>query len=123
METPSLSVSGHGSSMNRTFIVEGCAVDDFGQWATDDVTGEQSYIDDERSCSCTWDASEYAWQSRPFKGRRGREEKEKARENPKEPEEHSLAKNKHKILNGGQEEDFGWWSHGHKGQERLVKRQ
>ena len=35
MENPSLRVSGHGSSMNRTFIVEDCAEDDFGQRATD----------------------------------------------------------------------------------------
>ena len=47
MENPSLRVSGHGSSMNRTFIVEDCAEDDFGQWATDEATGEQGYIDDE----------------------------------------------------------------------------
>ena len=35
MENPSLRVSGHGSSMNRTFIVEGCAEDEFGRWAID----------------------------------------------------------------------------------------
>ena len=50
MENPSLRVSGHVSSMNGTFIVEDYVEDDFGQWATDEVTGEQSYIDDERSC-------------------------------------------------------------------------
>ena len=48
MKNPSLRVSGHGSSMNRTFIVEDCAADDFGRWATDEVTSEQGYIDDER---------------------------------------------------------------------------
>ena len=40
MENPSLRVSGHVSSMNRTFIVEDYAEDDFGQWAKDEVTGE-----------------------------------------------------------------------------------
>ena len=40
MENPSLRVSGHVSSMNRTFIVEDYAQDEFGQWATDEVTGE-----------------------------------------------------------------------------------
>ena len=40
--------SGHGSSVNRTFIVEDYAVDQFGQWAKGGVTGEQGYIDDER---------------------------------------------------------------------------
>ena len=38
MENPSIPVSGHGSSMNRTFIVEDCSEDDNGQWATDEVT-------------------------------------------------------------------------------------
>ena len=50
MENHSLRVRGYGSSMNRTFIVENGAEDDVGQWATDEVTGEQSYIDDEKSC-------------------------------------------------------------------------
>ena len=40
MENPSLCVSGHVSSMNRTFIMEDYAEDDFGQWAKDEVTGE-----------------------------------------------------------------------------------
>ena len=53
--------------MNRTFIVENYAEDEFAQRATDEVTGEQGYIDDERSCSWTWDDNEYTWQSRPFK--------------------------------------------------------
>ena len=55
MENPSLRVSGHVSSTNRTFIVGDCVEDDFRQWATDEVTGEQGYIDDEQSCFCTWD--------------------------------------------------------------------
>ena len=38
-ENPSLRVSGHVSSMNRTFIVEDFAEDDFRQWAKDEVTG------------------------------------------------------------------------------------
>ena len=33
--------------MNIVFHVEDYAEDDFGQWAKDEVTGEQSYIDDE----------------------------------------------------------------------------
>ena len=48
MENPSLRVSGHVSNMNRTFIVEDYAEDEFGQCAKDDVTGEQGYVDDER---------------------------------------------------------------------------
>ena len=49
-----LRVSGHVSNMNRIFVVEYYAEDVFGQWAKDEVTGEQGYIDDERSCFWTW---------------------------------------------------------------------
>ena len=69
MENPSLRLSGHASSTNRTFIVGDYAEDDFGQWAKNEVTGEQGYIDDDRSCFWTWDDTERALQSRPFKGR------------------------------------------------------
>ena len=68
MENPSLRVSGHVSSMNRTFSVEDYAEDDFGQWAKDEVTGEQGYVDDERSCFWTWEDTEGVWQSTPYKG-------------------------------------------------------
>ena len=63
--------------MHRTFIVEACAEDDFGQWATDEVTSEQGYIDDERSCF--WDGNEYPWQSRPFKRRQVKRRKGKGK--------------------------------------------
>ena len=69
MENPSLRVSGYRGSLNRTFIVEGCSEDDSGQWATDEIIGEQGYVDDEKSCCWTWDDNEYAWQSRPLKSR------------------------------------------------------
>ena len=49
MENPSLRVSGRGSSMNRTFILEDWTEDEFRQRDIDDVTGEQGYIDDESS--------------------------------------------------------------------------
>ena len=79
MENPSLRVGGHGGSTNRTFIVENYAEDEYGQWPTDEVTGEQGYIDDERSCFWTWDDTEYAWQSRPFKGRQVKRRKGKGK--------------------------------------------
>ena len=50
MENPSPRVSGHVSRMKRTFVVEEYDEDDFGQRANDEVPGEQSYVDDERSC-------------------------------------------------------------------------
>ena len=49
----------------------------FGQWATDEVTGEQGCIDDESSCFWTWDDTECVWQSRPFKGPPGEEKRRK----------------------------------------------
>ena len=49
MDNLSLRVNGHDGSTNRTLIVEDYAEDEFGQWAIDEVTGEQGYIDDERS--------------------------------------------------------------------------
>ena len=50
MENRPLRVSGHINSMNRTCIVEDYTEDEFGQWAKDEVTGEQDCVDDERSC-------------------------------------------------------------------------
>ena len=79
MENPSLRVSGHGGSTNRTFIVEDYPEDEYGQWAIDEATGEQGYIDDERSCFWTWDDNEHAWQSRPFKGRQVKRRKGKGK--------------------------------------------
>ena len=84
--------------------MEGCAEDEFGRWAADEVTGEHGYVDDERSCFWTWDDTEglavQTTQGPPV------EKKEKEKESPrvytKESEEHSLAKNEHKILNCGQ---------------------
>ena len=48
MDNPSLRVNGHGGTMSRIFIVEGYSQDEYGQWSTDEVTGEQGYDDDER---------------------------------------------------------------------------
>ena len=58
MENRSHRVNGHGGSTNRTFIVKNFAEDEFGQWAIDEVTGEQGYTDDERSCFRRWDDNE-----------------------------------------------------------------
>ena len=52
-------VNGHCGSTSRTFIVEDYSEDEYGQWAMDEVTGEQGYIDDERSCFWRWDDNEY----------------------------------------------------------------
>ena len=113
MENPSLRVSGHVSSMNRTFFVEDFTEDEFGQRDKDEVPGEQGYVDDERSCFWTWDDTECAWQSRQFKGRqvkrrRGKGKGKKAKDDPKGPEEHALVMNKRKISNGGKKKtQFG----------------
>ena len=90
MENPSLRVGGHVSSTNKTFTVEDNVEDDFGQWAT--ITFEQGHIDHERSCFWTWDDTECAWQARQGKGKGKGTSKRSGR---------ALAKNKHKIPNGG----------------------
>ena len=59
MENPSLRVNGHGGSTSKTIIVGIYAEDEFGQWAIDEVTGEQGYVDGERSCFWTWDDNEF----------------------------------------------------------------
>ena len=128
MENPSLRLSGHVSSMNRTFIVEDYVADDFGQLAKGEVTGEQGYIDDERSCFWTWDDTECAWQSRPLKGRQVKKKKrkgkrKKAKYDPEGPEEHSLVMHKRKIPNGGKKRtEFGGPKE-RKGKKSLSKRQ
>ena len=105
MENPSLRVSGHGSSMNKSFIVEECAEDEYGRWATDEVTGEQGNIDDERSCFSDMGGQRVCLAVQTVQGS-PREEKVKAMEklkvDSKGPKEHSLVENKHRILSGGQ---------------------
>ena len=59
MQNPSLRVSGHVSSMNRTFIVEDHAEDDL------DNGPKMGYNDDERSCFWTWDDTVCAWHGSP----------------------------------------------------------
>ena len=51
------------------------------------------------------DDNEYAWHSRPFQSRqvkRRKRPRKKAKVNSTAPEEHSLVKNKHRILHDGQ---------------------
>ena len=96
----------HGGTTSRTFIVEDYSEDENGQWATDEVTGEQGYIGDERSCFWTWDTTSMSGSPESLRIASWREEeakekaKEKANEDSKDKEEHSLVKNKHVILNG-----------------------
>ena len=108
MENRSLRVSGHVSSMNRTFIVEDYAEDEFGQWAKDEVTGEQGYVDDERSCFWTWDDTECAWQSRPFKGRQVKRRKGKGKGVNTTPQMTRFrgAKRVHKMATGKSDDEL-----------------
>ena len=119
MENPSLCVSGHGSSMNRTFIVEDCVEDDFGKWATDEVTGEQGYIDDERSCFWTWDDTECVWQSKPFKGRQVKRRKGKGNGKGESRSRRTgrafFGEEQAQDPEWWSEEDVAWWSKGKKG--------
>ena len=67
MENPSLRVNIYGGNIDVTFIVDDFIEDEFGEWVTDEVTGEQGYVDDEGSCFWTRDIyDECVWRSRPF---------------------------------------------------------
>ena len=125
MENPSLRVSGHGSSTNRTFIVENYAEHEFGRWATDDVTGEQGYVDDERSFFWTWDDNEYTWQSTPFKSRKVKRRKGKGKGKGKGRLKRIgnayLGEKQTQDNDWWTEEDGVWWSKGKKGRECLSK--
>ena len=79
MENPSLFVSGQDGSTNRTFIVEDYPEDEYGQWATDEATGEKVFFDDERSCFWAWDDNEHGWQSSQFKSREAKRRKGKGK--------------------------------------------
>ena len=125
MENPSLRVSGHGGSLNRTFIAEDCSADDFGQWAMDEVSGEQDYVDDEKSCSWTWDDNEYAWQSRRFKSRQLKRRKGKGKGRDK-----GRSKRTGRVFFGEKQaqyselwsqEDFAWWTKGRQGKKGWSK--
>ena len=127
IENPSLRVSGHVSSMNRTFILEDYAEDDFGQFAKKDETGEQGYVDDERSCFWTWDDTGCAWQSRPFMGQvKRRKAKGKGKGKHKSTSKRSgrafLGEEQAQDSKIWSEEDFAWWTKGQR-PESLVKRQ
>ena len=92
--------------MNRTFIVEDCAEDDFGQRTTDEVTGEQRHIDFVRSCFWIWNDYEYAWQSRPFKGRQVKRRKGKGKGKGK-----GRSKRTGRAFFGDEQaQDPEWWS-------------
>ena len=69
MENPSLRVNKHGGCTSRTFIAEDLIEDEFGQWATDEATGEQGYVEDEGLFFWSW-GNKYAWQSRPCRNRK-----------------------------------------------------
>ena len=97
--------NGHGGSTNRTFIVDNFSEDEFGQWTTDEVIGEQGYVDDEGLCSWTLDNHEYAWQSRPCRSRKLKKQiwaKERAKVDQQETEECPLVKNKRTNQNCGE---------------------
>ena len=92
MENPSLQ---HEQNLHRGRL---CC----GQWAKDEVTGEQGYIDDKRSCFWTWDDTESAWQSRLFKSRQVKK-KEKERKG-------RFKRTRRAFFGDEQVQDPEWWS-------------
>ena len=125
MENPSLRATGHGASMSRTFSVEGYSEHECGQWATEEVTGEQGYIDDERSCFWTWDDNEYAWQSRPFKSRQMKSRKGKGKGKGKGGFKGKgisfLGEEQAQDPEWQSQEDGAWWYKGKRGKKGSSK--
>ena len=107
MENPSLRVNRHGGSTSKTLIVEGYAEDEFGQRATDEVTGEQGYFGDERSCFLDMGRHRVhlavqTIQEQPSKKKRQeKERKRKSKGGFKRTGRVFLVKNKHRIQNCG----------------------
>ena len=92
------------------------------QWPTDEVTGEQGYVDDEGVW--TWDNNKYDWQSRPFGSR-----KLKKRSKGKGKNKGWSRGTRRAFLGEEQaheselwsEEDSAWWSKGKRGKKGLSK--
>ena len=72
-------------------------------------SGEQGYIDDERSCFWIRDDNEYAWQSRPFKGRQVR--RRKGKEKRKKENGSKGKRGKKGFSNGNEGLQEGGFSH------------
>ena len=106
LENPLFRASGHGGSTSRTFIVEDYSEDEYGQWATDEVTDEQGYIDDAKVVLLDMGRQRVYLAVQTVKKSPSEEKKRKGKAKgkvvSKELEECSLVKNKHRILNCGQ---------------------
>ena len=113
MDNPSLRVNRSGGNIDRTFIVVDCIEDEFGQWATDEVNGEQGYVDDERSCFWTWGNNESAWKPRPFWSRKLKKKekgKRKGKDGSKGAGRAFLGEVQAQESELWSEEDCAWWS-------------
>ena len=108
------------ATQESNHVVEDYAEDEFGL-GQDEATGEQGYIDDERSCFWTWDDNEYAWQSRPFKGRQVKRRKGKGKGKGKGRSEITgrafFGDEQAQDPEWWSEEDSAWWSKGKKGKK------
>ena len=67
-------------SLHRTFIVEDGSEEESGQWATDEIIGEEGFVDDENLCIWTWNENRSTWKYRPFQSRQLKKRPEKGKE-------------------------------------------
>ena len=84
------------------------------------MTGEQGYIDDEKSCFWTWNDTECAWQSRPFKGRQVKRrtgQERKARRFFQRSGRAFFGDDQVQDPEWWSEIDFAWWSKGKEGKK------
>ena len=89
------------------------------------MTGEQGYIDDERSCFWTWDDAERAFAVQTIQVPPGEDKKRKG----KRKRQRTIQKDGRAFFGDEQaqdpewwqEEDLVWWSKGKKGKKVLSK--
>ena len=83
------------------------------------MAGDQGYDDDERSCFWTWDYTDCAWKSGPFKGRQVKKKKRKGKR--KTRGRAFLGEEQAQDSEMWSEEDFVWWTKGRKGKKGVSK--
>ena len=83
------------------------------------MTGDQGYVDDERSCFWTWDDTEGVWQSNPHKGRQLK--RRKGRSRSKVTGRAFYGQEQAQDLELWSEEDLAWWSKGKQSKKDFSK--
>ena len=119
--TPKSSMENPSLRGNKSGIAEDFIEDELGQWAADEVTGEQGYIDDEGSCFRTWDNDEYAWRSRSFRTRKLKKKWRAERKGGDRGTRRTFLGEEAQDPESLPEEDGVWWSKRKRGKKGFSK--